>query len=192
MRDHSRSSITSGSSIVRRRNARRSVRSECPSTSASRLSSLAPDMLKRSRKRSSCLGLMANTWKSRSSSTSTTGPRGASIATAISCALAPVVLRSQEQNSCRPAPPCVTSRSATNLPSASRRQARCCSIAQSKPTNQRNSSVIDSTSKPWRATATFVDPCTGAQGANLLLDVVAASLPGHRSYGGAHGTGCAW
>src|ERR1700758_4434712 len=32
-----------------------------------------------------------------------------------------------------------------------------------------------STSNPRRATATFVGPCTGARGANLLLDFVAAS-----------------
>src|SRR3979409_2586777 len=134
---------------------------------------------------------MANTAKPRSSSTSTTGPRGVSIATAISSGRAPVFSSSQQHSSSRPAPPCLPSRSATRLPSASSRQARCCSIAQSKPTNQRTSSFIVSTSNPRRATATFVDPCTGARGSNLLLDVVAASLPGHRSYSGARGTGWA-
>src|SRR3981081_1098710 len=85
---------------------------------------------------------MGNTPTPRSSSTSTPGPRGVSIATAISSGRAPVFSSSQQHSSSRPAPPCLTSRSATRLPSASSRQARCCSIAQSKPTNQRTSSFI--------------------------------------------------
>src|SRR2546427_5867799 len=171
MRDHSRSSITSGSSTARRRKAWGSVRNECPSTRASRLSSLAPATLKRSRKRSSCLGLMANTAKPRSSSTSTTGPRGVSMATAISPGCAPVLSRSQSHSPDREAPSWLTSRSATCLPSPSSKQMRCSSCAQSRPTNQRNLSFIQSASiLPW-PTATLVNPCTGARGANLLLDI---------------------
>ncbi len=170
MRDHSRSSITSGLSAARRRKAIRSVHRQCPSTWASRLSSLAPATVKRSRKRSSCLGLMENPAKPRSSSVSTTGPRGVSIATAISAGGAPVVSSSQAHNSDRAAPPCVTSRSHTRLPSASSRQTQCCSRAQSTPTNQRNWSLIPA-SCLMRATATILDPCTGARGANLLLEI---------------------
>src|SRR5438445_9251933 len=38
-------------------------------------------------------------------------------------------------------------------------------------------------------TATLIDPCTGARGATSYRTSVAASLPGHRSRVGAHGTG---
>src|ERR1700704_3677568 len=53
---------------------------------------------------------MANTAKPRSSSTSTTGPRGVSIATAVSSGRAPVFSSSQQHSSSRPAPPCVSMR----------------------------------------------------------------------------------
>ena len=52
-----------------------------PSTCASRRSSLAPATVNRSRNRSSCLGLIAKTANPRSSSISTIGPCGVSIAT---------------------------------------------------------------------------------------------------------------
>jgi putative ABC transport system substrate-binding protein len=54
-----RNSTTTGSSIDKRRNACRSVRRLSCITCASRRSSLAPAMEKRSRKRSSCFGLIA-------------------------------------------------------------------------------------------------------------------------------------
>src|SRR5215813_10855686 len=57
MRDHSLSSTIVGSAMESLRNARMSVLRLSASTSASRLSSLAPETVKRSRKRSSCLGL---------------------------------------------------------------------------------------------------------------------------------------
>src|SRR5215211_3497211 len=193
MRDHSRSSITSGSSTARRRKACRSVRSEQASTWASRLSSLAPATLKRSRKRSSCLGLMAKTLKPRSSSASTTGPRGVSIAAAISAGSAPVFSTSHVHSSDNSAPPCVTSRSATHLPSASSRQTRCCALAQSTPTNQRTWSLIPFTSNRLRAYRDLSSiPVLALEAQTSYWTSVAAVLPGHMSYGGARGTGGHW
>src|SRR5215217_1862421 len=193
MRDHSRSSTTSGSSTARRRKACRSVRSEQASTWASRLSSLAPATLKRSRKRSSCLGLMAKTLKPRSSSASTTGPRGVSIAAAISAGSAPVFSTSHVHSSDNSAPPCVTSRSATHLPSASSRQTRCCALAQSTPTNQRTWSLIPFTSNRLRAYRDLSSiPVLALEAQTSYWTSVAAVLPGHMSYGGAHGTGGHW
>src|SRR5215217_2053420 len=193
MRDHSRSSTTSGSSTARRRKACRSVRSEQASTWASRLSSLAPATLKRSRKRSSCLGLMAKTLKPRSSSASTTGPRGVSIAAAISAGSAPVFSTSHVHSSDNSAPPCVTSRSATHLPSASSRQTRCCALAQSTPTNQRTWSLIPFTSNGLRAYRDLSSiPVLALEAQTSYWTSVAAVLPGHMSYGGARGTGGHW
>src|SRR5215211_6164234 len=193
MRDHSRSSITSGSSTARRRKACRSVRSEQASTWASRLSSLAPATLKRSRKRSSCLGLMAKTLKPRSSSASTTGPCGVSIATAISAGRAAVFSTSHVHISDNSAPPCVTLRSATHLPSASSRQTRCCALAQSTPTNQRTWSLIPFTSNGLRAYRDLSSiPVLALEAQTSYWTSVAAVLPGHMSYGGARGTGGHW
>ena len=58
IRDHSRSSITVGSALASSRKQRRSVRKADAIVSASRLSSLAPAIVKRSRKRSNCFGLI--------------------------------------------------------------------------------------------------------------------------------------
>src|SRR2546428_6972868 len=58
---------------------------------------------------------------------------------------------------------------------------RCSSCAQSRPTNQGNLSFIQSASiLPW-ATATLVNPCTGARGANLLLDIRRGRSAGARA-----------
>ncbi len=70
-----------GSVGSRRRRQCASVRSAEASTRASRRSSFAPDGEMRSRKRSSCFGLIEWTSKPRSIRLSTTGPRGTSIAT---------------------------------------------------------------------------------------------------------------
>src|SRR6516162_10264772 len=74
MRDHSRNSMTTGSAMASCRKQRGSVRKDEAITSASRLSSLAPARVKRSRKRSICFGLIECTLKPRSISVSTTGP----------------------------------------------------------------------------------------------------------------------
>ena len=83
-RDHSRSAITAGSPASTGRNRCGSVRSPPAATRASRRSSFAPARLTRSRRRSSCLGLIAYTAKPRSRRASTTGPCGTSMATATS------------------------------------------------------------------------------------------------------------
>ena len=80
-RDHSRSSTIAGSVDSSRRKQCGSVRSAEASTRASRRSSFAPAGERRSRKRSSCFGLIEWTAKPRSIRLSTTGPRGVSIAT---------------------------------------------------------------------------------------------------------------
>ena len=61
MRDHSRNLTTAGSTGSIRRKQWRSVWSASARTRASRLSSFAPAGEKRSRKRSSCFGLIEYT-----------------------------------------------------------------------------------------------------------------------------------
>src|SRR5918994_4844767 len=134
-RDHSRSSTTLGSPAVTCRNRCGSVRRPSAATRASRRSSLAPATLKRSRRRSSCLGLMACTAKPRSSSTSTTGPCGTSIATATVLGR-PATDTSQSHMATRPAPLWAKARSPTTVPATSRRQTWCFSDPQSTPANQ--------------------------------------------------------
>ena len=90
------------------RKQRRSVRKAEAITSASRLSSLAPAIEKRSRKRSICFGLIAWTTKPRSIRDSTTGPCGTSMATK-TCpgSSAPLVFSNQAAISARPSPLCL-------------------------------------------------------------------------------------
>src|SRR5918998_2479847 len=134
-RDHSRSAITAGSPASMGRNRCGSVRNPPAATRASRRSSLAPARLTRSRKRSSCLGLIACTAKPRSRRASTTGPCGTSIATATRPG-SPAADTSQSHRAAKPAPPCRNSRSPTTLPAASRRQTWCFSEPQSTLANQ--------------------------------------------------------
>src|SRR5215211_6168449 len=134
-RDHSRSAITAGSPASMGRNRCGSVRNPPAATRASRRSSLAPARLTRSRRRSSCLGLIACTAKPRSRRASTTGPCGTSIATATRPG-SPAADTSQSHRAAKPAPPCRNSRSPTTLPAASRRQTWCFSEPQSTPANQ--------------------------------------------------------
>src|SRR5215216_5924830 len=136
---------------------------------------------------------MAKTLNPRSSSASTTGPRGVSIATAISAGRAAVFSTSHVHISDNSAPPCVTSRSATHLPSASSRQTRCCALAQSTPTNQRTWSLIPFTSNGLRAYRDLSSiPVLALEAQTSYWTSVAAVLPGHMSYGGARGTGGHW
>src|SRR3712207_6478022 len=134
-RDHSRSSTTAGSPTCRGRNRCGSVRSPAAATRASRRSSFAPATLNRSRRRSSRLGLIACTAKPRSSSASTTGPCGTSIATATVPAPS-LTDASQRQRAARPAPPCGNSRLPTTFPAASSTQTWCFCEPQSTPANQ--------------------------------------------------------
>ena len=106
-----------GSPIRTGRNSCGSVRSPAAAIRASRRSSLAPATLKRSRKRSSCLGLIACTAKPRSCKASTTGPCGTSIATATEPE-EPATETSQSHNAAKPAPPCGNARSPFTLPAA--------------------------------------------------------------------------
>ncbi len=73
----------------------RSLRSAAASTRASRRSSFAPAGEIRSRKRSSCFGLIEWTTKPRSIRLSTTGSRGTSIATPTATASPPAIDNSQ-------------------------------------------------------------------------------------------------
>ena len=140
-------------------------------TRASRRSSLAPATLKRSRKRSSCLGLIACTAKPRSSKASTTGPCGTSIATAMQPG-SPATDPSQSHRAARPAPPCANARSPTTLPAASSRQAWYFSEPQSMPANQRVvSSAMSLSSRIKRAATTPADPCTGTRRRDFLLGI---------------------
>ena len=72
---------------------RRSVARAVASTSASRRSSLAPATCNGRGSGRDCLGLSAKTWKPRSSSVSTTAPRGTSSATATRAGSPPRELR---------------------------------------------------------------------------------------------------
>ena len=87
-----------------------SVRNPEVATRASRRASLAPATLKRSRKRSSCLGLMACMAKPRSSNASTTGPCRTSIAAATRPG-SPATDTIQSHKAAKPAPPCANARS---------------------------------------------------------------------------------
>ena len=122
MRDHSRSSTISGAAGSRRRKALLSVRKASAKVQASRRSSLAPAGDQRSRKRSSCLGLMAWIVKPRSIRVSTTGPCGTSMATPTSCGCALISARSQSVISASPVPLCWKDRCPTVLPSLSTTQ----------------------------------------------------------------------
>ena len=86
-------------------------------------SSFAPATLNRSRKRSSCFGLIACTTKPRSIKVSTTGPCGTSIPTATVFAVSGTSTAASRTRSARPAPPCGNSRSPTMRPCASTRHA---------------------------------------------------------------------
>ncbi len=173
----------------KRRKAWRSGRRLSAWTWASRRSSLAPARVKRSRNRSSCLGLIAYTWKARSSSVSTIGPCGTSIATAIVAGSAPVFDSNQAQSSANPAPSWAKARSPTILPPASIRQTWCAWLAQSMPANHSNASVMTPSSSRSRTAATTVSPCTGARGATSHRTSVAANLPGCGSPPGGRATG---
>ena len=100
-----------------------SVRSAEASTRASRRSSFAPAGEMRSRKRSSCFGLIEWTAKPRSIRLSTTGPRGVSTATPTSPASLVANASSQSAICISPAPPCSNSRSPSTFPAASSTQA---------------------------------------------------------------------
>ena len=96
-----------------------SVRNAEANTRASRRSSFAPAGERRSRKRSSCFGLIEWTAMPCSIRLSTTGPRGVSIATPTSPAAPAANDSSQSAISDKPAPPCSNIRSPSTFPSAS-------------------------------------------------------------------------
>src|SRR5215203_1971256 len=189
-RDHSRSSMTAGSPTRTGRNRCGSVRSPAAATWASRRSSLAPATLKRSRRRSSCLGLMACTAKPRSNSTSTTGPCGTSIATATVPGW-PATDTSQSHKAARPAPSCAKARSPTTVPAASSRQTWCLSDPQSTPANQRRASSVMVLALPRHTSHRdgLPIPVPALEGATSYRASVVANSPGHMSHHGARGTG---
>src|SRR5271165_7294862 len=153
MRDHSRNSTMIGSAAASRRKQRGSVRRQEAMTSASRLSSLAPAMVKRSRNRSICFGLMAWTLKPRSINVSTTGPCGTSIATRIWLGSAAPLAAMFEDFLADLAPVAVGQEH---------------TVAQASPIDAGvPSSLIAHRHSPVqaRAAAILADPCTGARGA---------------------------
>jgi hypothetical protein len=142
---------------------------------------------------------MANTAKPCSSSASTTGPRGVSIATAICAGAVPVTWHSQAHSSASAAPSWATSRSATRSPLLASTQMRCIVLAQSNPTNHRNRSSITSPAHPslcLLGAAGHRDasstPVLALEARTFYWTSVAAVLPGHMSYDGARGTGGLW
>jgi hypothetical protein len=157
------------------------VRSPAAATRASRRSSLAPATLNRSRRRSSCFGLIACTAKPRSSNASTTGPCGTSIATATAPA-SPAIDTSQSQSADKPAPPCGNARSPTTAPPRSRRQAWCCAEPQSTAANQLTVSSAMVLVLPCHASRH--DACR-----NLYRRSEARLPTGHPSWPACRGTG---
>ena len=66
------------------------------------------------------------------------------------------------------------------LPALSSRQARCVSLRPIKADKEMNMFTHELDLPLLRATATLVDPCTGARGANLLSDVGRGRFAGAR------------
>jgi hypothetical protein len=190
MRDDSRSSTTSGSSGERRRNARRSVRNESPSTWASLV--LGAGDGEAITKAIHLLGLMADAAKPRSSSISTIGPCGVSMAIAIRSGSARVLSISHSAQVRQTGAVMGDIPFADHTATRSSRQTRCFSLAQSNPTHHSLASSCGMTLlHSARATAIRVDPCTGAHGATSQWTRVAAVPPGHVCPGaqGAGGNG---
>ena len=174
-----------GSSGSRRRRQRGSVRRASASTCASRLSSLAPAGEKRSRKRSSCLGLMAWTQKPRSIRLSTTGPCGTSMATDTASGAAPVCLPIQAAISARPSPPWANPRSPTLRPWASITNTWCVCDAQSTPTNQSRPRSSTTPSIGFEPPQCLPIPVLALEGADSPQGIHRGILPRHGSPPGA-------
>ena len=193
MRVHSRSSATSGSTGSSRRKKRPSVRKASASTQASRRSSLAPASEKRSRKRSSCLGLRECTMKPRSIRVSTTGP-----------------VRHLERH-------CDRARRRPGLPEEPRRQigkpkarVREGSLAMHAALSTDDADMVNFRSpvhhdKPFdrihrilgrmvhdQAAAMLTKPCTGARRRKLPTGRPSQPMAGARVSRGAQGAGGVW
>ena len=181
MRDSSRSSMMSGGGASASRNAFRSVASAPAGTRASLRSSLAPAGENRSRKRSSCLGLSANTATPRSRRASTSGPCGFSMAAAaLPSGLRP---RIQSAIAAKPSPLWANARSPRILPSASTTATWRVWVDQSMPAKISNCAVAFLRCGKGPAAA-FANPSTGAQGREHAAGRSRGRRPGRGSPAG--------
>ena len=139
------------------------------------------------------LGVVACTAKPRSSSASTTGPCGTSIAAATAPA-SPATDTSQSQSAARPAASCRNARSPTTAPAPSSRQTWCFSEPQSTPANQRLASPVMALVLPCRTSHRdgLPVPVLALKGATSYWASAVANSPGHMSHLGARGTGGRW
>ena len=155
--------MISGDGVSTSRNAFRSVASESARTRASLRSSLAPAGEKRSRKRSSCLGLSANTAMPRSSRASTSGPCGFSMATAALPSDSDSCSRIQSAIAARPSPLWANACSPRTSPPELTTATWWTLVDQSMPAKISNCIIAFLRSKKGPAAA-FANPSTGAQG----------------------------